>query len=281
MALKTPVVDRIPTYPGRVTLTPVAGQANVYDMVRADSPIQEGTPINKALFDQKAYTLTEDVTVYVSKSGSDVSGDGTSAAPYLTIQKAIDSLPKCLGGFDALVDIGSGTYAERVNVEGFYGGKLTLGVSGRSVTVNGISVISSRTVRSYISNVTYSAAAGAPLIHADFGGEIHVLGPLTLRADNASAYGIHLDRGSVLTVADGLTTSFASFAAACVSSTGGSKAVMATVSGNTTSVALRALSGGVVTYGTKNITAGMSDVTATGGRILTTGGTSLANASIE
>ena len=38
--------DRIPTYPGRVRLIPVAGQANTYDMIRADSPQLEGTPIN-------------------------------------------------------------------------------------------------------------------------------------------------------------------------------------------------------------------------------------------
>ena len=40
--------DRVPLYPGRVTLTPVAGQENTFDMVRADQPIQEGTPMNKA-----------------------------------------------------------------------------------------------------------------------------------------------------------------------------------------------------------------------------------------
>jgi len=44
------VKDRVPTYPGRVRLTPVSGQANTYDMVRADEPIEEGTPINRALF---------------------------------------------------------------------------------------------------------------------------------------------------------------------------------------------------------------------------------------
>lgn len=42
--------DRVPTYPGRVTLTQVSG--NTYDMVRADQPTQEGTPLNKSnLFD--------------------------------------------------------------------------------------------------------------------------------------------------------------------------------------------------------------------------------------
>ena len=42
--------DRVPLYPGRVKMTPVAGQANTYDMVRADDPTQAGTPLNKATF---------------------------------------------------------------------------------------------------------------------------------------------------------------------------------------------------------------------------------------
>ena len=32
--------DRIPTYPGRVKLTPVSGQENTYDLVRAAAQIQ-------------------------------------------------------------------------------------------------------------------------------------------------------------------------------------------------------------------------------------------------
>lgn len=40
--------DRVSLHPGRVTLTPVSGQANTYDLARADSPTQEGTPLNKA-----------------------------------------------------------------------------------------------------------------------------------------------------------------------------------------------------------------------------------------
>lgn len=56
--------NRAPKYPGRVRLTPVAGQPNVYDMTRADEPTEEGTPINKStlLTDQTAdrYGLDED-----------------------------------------------------------------------------------------------------------------------------------------------------------------------------------------------------------------------------
>lgn len=59
--------DRIPLYPGRVKMTPVAGQANTFDMVRADDPTQPGTPLNKA-------TLLKDATAALF-------GLGTGAVP--------------------------------------------------------------------------------------------------------------------------------------------------------------------------------------------------------
>lgn len=48
--------DRVPTYPGRVVLTPVDGQANTFDMVRADDPIIEGTMLNKATFNSMVHS---------------------------------------------------------------------------------------------------------------------------------------------------------------------------------------------------------------------------------
>ena len=59
--------DRASLYPGRVKLEPVAGQANLYDLTRADQPTQEGTPLNKA-------TLLKDTTAARL-------GLGTSAVP--------------------------------------------------------------------------------------------------------------------------------------------------------------------------------------------------------
>lgn len=59
--------DRVPLYPGRVKMIPVAGQANTYDMARADDPTQEGTPLNKA-------TLLKDATAALY-------GLGTGAVP--------------------------------------------------------------------------------------------------------------------------------------------------------------------------------------------------------
>lgn len=46
------VIDRAPANAGRVILAPVSGQDNTYDMMRADNPSIEGTPINRDLFMQ-------------------------------------------------------------------------------------------------------------------------------------------------------------------------------------------------------------------------------------
>lgn len=59
--------DRVSLYPGRVKLEPVAGQANTYDLTRADQPTQEGTLLNKG-------TLLKDTTAARL-------GLGTSAVP--------------------------------------------------------------------------------------------------------------------------------------------------------------------------------------------------------
>lgn len=45
------ILDRVPNYPGRVILSPVEGMTNTYIMARADDPIVEGTPIDKATLD--------------------------------------------------------------------------------------------------------------------------------------------------------------------------------------------------------------------------------------
>ena len=60
--------DRVPLYPGRVTLTPVSGQANTYDLTRADQPTQEGTPLNKA-------SLLKDATAALFGLGADAVPD--------------------------------------------------------------------------------------------------------------------------------------------------------------------------------------------------------------
>ena len=280
MALKTPVVDRIPTYPGRVKLVPVSGQTDVYDLVRADQPVEEGTPINKALFDQKAYVLTEDVVVYVSPTGNDMTGDGTSAKPYATIQAAVDSLPKVLDGHIATISIAAGTYAGRVVMSGFQGGIVELGVAGRSVTVNGIQISGCSVVRVNIS-VTRSATYVGSLFIVRNGSHVQINNPITINGASAEISGIVVESGSTLIALPDATSALKTTINNCVYNaiyaTGGSRVSMVDLAGSNNGVGIRSDGGSVVSYSTRTLTATTANITTNGGRIYTGAQTSIPN----
>lgn len=112
--------DRVPLYPGRVTLTPVAGQENTFDMARADQPTQEGTPLNKA-------TLLKDATA--AKFGKDA-----SAVP----DEVLDVLSKSvLEGTYPVVDVYAGQNWQKGSATG---GLTPAAVFGEIISVNGIFV---------------------------------------------------------------------------------------------------------------------------------------------
>lgn len=78
--------DRVPLYPGRVTLTPVPNQENTFDMVRADQPEQPGDPLNKntllkdataALFGLGPSALPDDVLALLGKYNQEWMGSFT------------------------------------------------------------------------------------------------------------------------------------------------------------------------------------------------------------
>src|SRR5690606_36386460 len=51
-------VDRVVQYPGRVIMTPVAGEANTYDMSRAEGTVtKEGTRFNADAFNEIVNTV--------------------------------------------------------------------------------------------------------------------------------------------------------------------------------------------------------------------------------
>ena len=103
--------DRVSLYPGRVKLEPVAGQANLYDLTRADQPTQEGTPLNKA-------SLLKDSTA------------------------ALLGLPKTAVPDDAFVALvlGQGVYGYRVKVQ------LSDGTPVEGATVSGIQPLTGSTL---------------------------------------------------------------------------------------------------------------------------------------
>lgn len=86
--------DRIPTYPGRVKLVPVPGQANTYDMTREDQPTQAGDPISKN-------TLLKDATAALF-------GLGTTAVPDEVLSRLAGGLASTFTSGNFLFGNGNG-----------------------------------------------------------------------------------------------------------------------------------------------------------------------------
>ena len=80
--------DRIPKYAGRVKLIPVANQPNIYDMTRADEPLEEGTPLKKATL------LSDETATSLGLTGDSNVNDALSALYRNKVNKAdiIDNL---------------------------------------------------------------------------------------------------------------------------------------------------------------------------------------------
>lgn len=280
MAILIPVEDRVSTYPGRVQLIPVAGQTNVYDMSRADEPVTEGTPLNKALMDQKAYVLTENTMVHVSPTGSDADGDGSSIAPFATIQKALDALPKLLGGYTATINIAEGTYEERIVVEGFTGGKLVVGEPGRTVVVRGINVINSNQVTFNISNVTWAAGFVGTIFLVSYNSSVLLGSGMTVRCAGSNEVGVGVTYGSEL-VCVNTTLTVLNAASTAIRVTFGSRAAFDTITGSSnTAAGLMAERGSILSYTTSTLTSSWGNVVTTGSRILTGSGSELSPASV-
>lgn len=259
MALKTNVLDRVSAYPGRVKLTPVSGQDNTYDMVRADQPTQEGTPINKALFDKKADVLTANVTLYVTTSGNDSTADGTSSKPYRTIQAALDSIPKNLGGYVATIDIGAGTYAETVVVDSFSANRIVLGGTvGAVVKINRLDI---RNCTVNITNITLTTTVEG--VYASTSARVY-LDPSTTLICNNGTYGLYARYNSMCTMLGTVevnnTTSFAFRAGE------GCMVFVANVNGVGNNIGLSA-KGGILAIGATLMTAATEFAIASGGRV--------------
>lgn len=268
MSVNTPVVDRVPTYPGRVRLVPVSGQTNTYDMVRADSPVAEGTPINKELLDQKAYTLTKAVTLYVSPSGNDTTGNGTSSAPYKTINKALSTIPKNLGGFSATVEIAAGTYDEVFNVNYFHGGNVIFAGTG-TVTLGGISVSNSLVV---VERPLAFNSTGGTAINLVRGAFLLVNQPIVV---NAAATGLYAQTDSVAIFNNGLEINNCTTAA--VRTTTAANVYVSAVSGRSNTMGLSVDSSATFSYSTSAIAATTATRTASGGKIYSGAQTSIPN----
>ena len=269
MAFKVPVEDRVPTYPGRVTLTPVVGSENTYDMVRADLPLVEGTPINKQLFDRKTDCLVEDVTVYVTSTGSDVEGDGNSDAPFATIQKAVDALPKNLNGYTASISIGFGVYRERIVVDGFTSGRLVVGKPGEVFTITGgIDIINSSFVETNIYQIERDANSSRPLFLAKDGSNVSVGSDMILDGIDTGVTGMIVENNSHVVTANNITLTCNNCAMA-ITAQWCSFVSLNKITGSENVFGMSATQGAIVSYKTDTLSKMWSNNADSGGLVLT------------
>ena len=263
------VVDRVPTYPNRVKITKSNGTSEYVTWERADEPTVEGTPINKALFDSIAADqgLASAKTVYVSGSGSNTLGDGSSTNPYATITKALSTLPKNLNGFDVTLQIATGTYNEDVVVSGFFGGNIILsGVSGGSITIKSLTVKDGASLHlSSNISVGVSGSTGTAGIVVQQGKLLSFATNVFVTA--SQAVGVYVARGGYALFGNlGVSNS----TGIAVQATSGATVYIDSLLGtNNTGIAIQSGNGARVGFSTKSITATSTFLTMYGGRIYT------------
>lgn len=254
-------VDRVPTYPNRVKITPENGSPYYATVERADNPTVTGTPVNAANLNamQEAAGLTANRTVYVSTAGSDSVGDGSAANPYATIKKALATVPKNLNGFTAMIAIAAGNYSESVTVSGFHGGRVEFnGEEGAVVSVNGLHVID--TLVFYISNIniTTTGSSGVYMVNSV------VFCDTTISVTGGHTQGLLVSNGASAYIRNAVIEGTTQDAVKCYY---GGNLSFGTVSGANSGNGFRATDGGRISFSTNTMTAATLYSTGSGGRI--------------
>ena len=275
MAIK--FVDRVPTRPGRIKITPENGSAPWYGvMERADEPSVVGTPINAENLNamQQNQGMSANMTVYVATSGSDSLGNGSRTAPYATITKALSVIPKQLNGYTGTINIAAGVYEEDVVVNGYSGGQLyMLGVTGDNVTIKSLTVAAGAIMIKSNINLTITGVITNQSLYINNRGTL-ISGSGNLVISSTAENGISLINGGFAYIS---SASISNVTANGVSCSGRSTCYINSLNINTVGRGIRATSGSNVGFSSATIVAGTQYSTDDGGRIYSGAQTSIPN----
>jgi len=107
-----------------------------------------------------SYAVVDSSIVYVSNSGNDETANGTTDAPYASLQAAVNSIPKDLNGSTITIcALNDGeVFNEEVTLSGFYGGEIVLTSvnSGASLSISKLNVVNCTMVK--LQNLTLLTA---------------------------------------------------------------------------------------------------------------------------
>lgn len=167
--------DRISTYPGRVKLTPVTGQENVYDLVRMDEPTVTGTPLNKASL------LTDETAALYGKTLDPVPDDilaelgrykmhwwQAQGASWQVVQESVGSghWLYLTGGWDT-VTANTLYYADEISIDQSTGAVTLKSPTALTLTYNAANkddiatALAGKYVTGFLTDVTWEGGQGA------------------------------------------------------------------------------------------------------------------------
>lgn len=172
------IKDRAPLHPGRVQLSPVTGQPNIFDMTREDSPTEAGTPLNR----RTMQLLQADIrTLPIAAGNTVVAGDvvdvagGEICKPFSSFQNtkyspmsgSVQDVSGCALGessISTLIKVGTSqisAYPGSITGKGgiSYGNNISLGVNAAYPSVKRWDA--SSPLISYTAGSTFNCAIGS------------------------------------------------------------------------------------------------------------------------
>lgn len=113
------VKDRIPTQAGRIKLIDeLTGEERYYKLVRADEPLEEGTPINKALFDSIKNTL-KDINSYKIPTIEEYESNAVIKINSSISEYSEGSMTKVKVNYEGTEFTGIPTFSNNGSIDGF------------------------------------------------------------------------------------------------------------------------------------------------------------------
>lgn len=226
--------------------------------------------------------IAEDKTIHVNYSGNDASGDGSESAPFATIQKAIDTLPKCLDGHTITISIAFGVYTERVVVEGFTSGRLIIGKPGEVFTiVGGIDIINCSIVETNIYQIERLSGSSRPLFVANDGSNVTIDSDMILDGIDSGVTGLFVEKNSHVITRNNITLT-ANNCAMAITAQWCSFVSVNKITGSGNMFGMSASQGAIVSYKTDTLSKSWSNSADSGGLVLTgSNSTNLSDATLD
>lgn len=150
-------VDGVPTDLSQVALVVLRYRLGEV-LIPPDPPFPSGSGLATALVGYGAGVTVEDFYVRTPANGGDDTNEGTAAAPFATLQRALEEVERTQGG--AVIHVGSGTYQAPI-FRNLYGPVVLFGDGGGDGADDGLTELQGSTAA--------GAGTGAALIDGAFG----------------------------------------------------------------------------------------------------------------